>query len=71
MYFHVCFVPPFSQLFLAWPAYNCPTIQKPVIYQFCENVHPISYLVLVVYRKVKIWQRIQLRYEEQDILEYN
>jgi hypothetical protein len=44
---------PFSRV----GAYNRCTTQKPVICQFAKNVHLISALIAVLYKKDKIWRR--------------
>ncbi len=39
--------------------YNLYITRKPVIYKFSKNARLISHVMKVIYKKVKIWQRIQ------------
>jgi hypothetical protein len=48
-------MPPFSGV----GDYDHSTTIQPLICQFCKNIYLISPLIAVVYKKAKIWHRIQ------------
>jgi hypothetical protein len=48
--------------------YNHPTTRKPVICQFPKNAHLISAVMADVYKKMKIWHRIQCPVLKKDEL---